>query len=70
MTWEVSVFSEMASAIGYDVETEDMIVTWRNGKRSAYHGVPEELAVEISKAPSVGTRLNQDIKPIYPHRYV
>lgn len=70
MAWEVSVFSEMAAAIGYDDETHDLIVTWKNGKRSAYNGVPEEIAVELSKAPSVGTMLNAEIKPHYPHRYV
>lgn len=68
--WEVGVYSSMASKVGYDPDTTDLIVTWTNGKRSAYHGVPEELALQLSKAPSVGTMINSDIKPYYPHRYV
>jgi hypothetical protein len=70
MSWEKAVFSSNVQAIGYDENTKDLIVTWKNGKRSAYNGVPEELADEVSRAPSVGTMLNSDIKPNYPHRYV
>jgi hypothetical protein len=70
MSWEKSVFSSNVQSIGYDDQTQDLIVTWKNGKRSAYAGVPEELADELSRAPSVGTMLNSDIKPNYEHRYV
>ena len=70
MSWEKSVFSSNVQSIGYDDQTKDLIVTWKNGKRSAYQGVPEELADEVSRAPSVGTMLNNEIKPNYGHRYV
>jgi hypothetical protein len=69
-SWEVGVYSSMVQSIGYNPETTDLIVTWTNGKRSAYHGVPEALAAELSKAPSVGTMINAEIKPVYPHRYI
>ena len=70
MTWEVPVYSEMAQAVGYDAETHDLIITWKNGKRSAYNGVPEDVALDLSKAPSVGSMINSTIKPNYPHRYI
>lgn len=68
--WERPVFSEMAQAVGYDDETQDLIVTWKNGRKSAYSGVPEEVALELSNAPSVGSMINNEIKNQYPHRYV
>ena len=70
MSWEKSVFSSNVQSVGYDEQTKDLIITWKNGKRSAYNGVPEELADELSRAPSVGTMLNSEIKPNYSHRYV
>ena len=42
----------------------------KNGKRCAYEGVPEDVAIELSKAPSVGQMLNSEIKGQYPFRYV
>lgn len=70
MSWEKSVFSSNVQSVGYDSETGDLLVTWNNGRRSAYSGVPEGVAIQLSKAPSVGTMLNTEIKPAYPHRYV
>lgn len=70
MPWERNVFSSNVQAVGYDDESEELLVTWKNGKVSAYQGVPEETADTLAKAPSVGTMLNMDIKGRYPHRYV
>lgn len=70
MSWTQEVFSSNVVSIGYDEDSKDMIVTWKNGKRSAYNGVPEEKALDVSKAASVGSTLNSDIKPYYPHRYI
>lgn len=68
--WMQQVYSSMAREIGYDADTKEMIVVWKNGRRSAYAGVPEELALQVSTAPSVGSMLNDEIKPYYQHRYV
>ena len=67
--WTKSVYSSMVSEVGYDPETKELSITWTRGKRSIYSGVPEELAVDLSNAASVGTMLNQEIKNFYPHRY-
>lgn len=69
-SWSVAVYSSNVSTIGYDADSEELLVTWNSGKRSAYANVPEALALELSKAPSVGQMLNQQIKPYYSHRYV
>ena len=70
MSWNKPVFSSMCTNVGYDPERKEMTVTFTNGKTVAYSGVPEELALELSVAPSVGTMLNEQIKGQYPFRYV
>ena len=70
MTWERQVFSTMVNAIGYEAESGEMIVTWKNGRQSSYSGVPEDVAMQAATAASVGQFLNSEIKPIYPHRYL
>lgn len=71
MSWEQAVFSEMVSTVGYDEDKQELIVTWRkSGKKSAYSGVPEETAVQLANAPSVGQMINSEIKNNFPHRYI
>ena len=69
--WSKSVYSSNASEIAYREEGNEMIVTWNKGSRkSVYSGVPEELALQVANAPSVGSILNTEIKPYFPHRYI
>jgi len=68
--WSKDVYSSNVSMISWQEEPPAMIVTWQKGKRSAYAGVPEDLAWDVANAPSVGTMLNTDIKNRYPHSYV
>lgn len=68
MSWQVPVFSSNVSEVGYD--EGDLIIVWHSGKVSAYSGVPEEVAYELSKTASVGQMLNSEIKPNYKHRYI
>lgn len=70
MAWTQSVFSYNVESIGYDEDSNSMLVTWKSGKVSAYEGVPEELAQQVANAPSVGSMLNSDIKNVFSHRYV
>jgi hypothetical protein len=70
MAWSKSVASSNVTEIGYDEDTHELLVTWKSGRVSAYAGVPEAIAEELSRAPSVGGMLNSDIKPHYSHRYV
>lgn len=68
--WTTAVYSSNVASIGYDKEKSELIVTWKSGRVSVYLGVPEDEAVEISKAPSVGNAVTTEIKPKYPHRYL
>lgn len=69
-SWEVSVFSSVCQSVGYDADSASLIVTWKNGRKSAYAGVSEDVAVSLSRAGSVGRMLNDEIKPFYEHRYI
>jgi hypothetical protein len=73
MSWSQNVFSSHVNTIAYDDSTGEMIVTWDNGRRSAYSNVSEEMAQQIANAPSVGSMLHSEIKSNpgrYPHRYI
>lgn len=67
--WEKPVFSSNVSQIAWREQGSELVVSWLKGKTSVYSGVPEELALQVANAPSVGSILNTDIKPYYSHRY-
>jgi len=70
MSWKQNVFSSHVEAVGFDDATGDLLISWKNGKTSAYAGVPEDLAQQVANAPSVGQMIHGLIKNNYPHRYV
>lgn len=68
--WMKQVYSSHVREVGYDPETQEMLVKWKNGKTSAYAGVSEDKAVEVATAPSVGGIIHSEIRDQYSHRYV
>ena len=72
MGWSKAVFSEMISEVGWDDQTEELLVTFKKkGRTAAYKGFDEGTAEELSRAPSVGTMFLSDIKPFASNfRYV
>lgn len=68
-TWSKDVYSSNVQTVAYDADTSDLYVTWAKGRTSVYSGVPAELADQVANAASVGSMLNAEIKPYYPHRY-
>ena len=68
VTWK-DVFSSHVGRVGYDDETGEMLVEWKSGKVSGYAGVSADMVDDIAKSYSVGDRLNNEIKPAFPHRY-
>lgn len=70
MSWSKQVYSSHVVSVGYNDETQEMEVEWTNGRVSAYSGVPEATAVELSNAPSVGGMLQSQIKGVFAHRYI
>lgn len=70
MSWSQAVYSSNVSEVGYDPDTGELLVTWsKSGKVSAYQGVPEDVALKLANAPSVGQMLDAEIKPYYSHSY-
>jgi len=68
--WSKDVISANVASVAYEEEGARLIVTWRKGaRRSVYEGVPEHLALQLAEAPSVGSMLNAEIKPVFPHHY-
>lgn len=70
MSWLQPVFSSQCTEVGLNSETGDLLITWKGGKKSAYSGVGEDLALQCANAASVGGFLNSEIKPNFSHRYV
>lgn len=71
-TWMKSVFSEMIAEVGWDDETQELLVKFlKGGKTAAYKGASEGLAEDLSRAASVGSMFLNEIRPFYQDwRYV
>ena len=68
--WQQSVYSEMVESVGYDSDTGEMTVAFIKGGEYVYEGVPEEVALDLANAASVGGMMNSDIKGRYPFRRI
>lgn len=67
-------FSDTVSAIGFDPETSELVVEWKDVKpgkpgRSIYVGVTPEVAQQVMNAPSVGSAIHNLVKSTSAHRY-
>lgn len=63
-----SVYSSRVDSIGF--ENGRLFVRWaKGGKTSVYEGVPEELADQVMRSPSIGSALRMSIENQYPHSY-
>lgn len=59
------VESSTLRSSGYDKETGDMHVTFRDGGRYVYHGVPENVHQSFQMASSKGGFLHSNVKNNY-----
>ena len=64
MPWMKPVLSEMIAEVGWDEETEELLVTFKKkGRTAAYKGFDEGTAELLSRAASVGSMFLSEIKP-------
>lgn len=64
MAWMKPVLSEMIAEVGWDDETEELLVTFKKkGRTAAYKGFDEGKAEQLRNAPSVGQIFLNEIKP-------
>jgi len=70
MAWERSVFSTMIQSVGHneDEESPEMTIVFAKGGTYVYEGVPEDVADQGSRAPSVGQWFLSEIKGRYQFR--
>jgi len=61
----VYVDSSNIEAIGYDENTQELHVQFRQGSSYVYRDVPRHLFDELMNAPSKGSFLNREIKGVY-----
>lgn len=59
------VESTNVASVGYDPSTMTLEVEFRNGSLYEYFDVPEREFQQLVSASSIGTYLNQNIKPFY-----
>lgn len=68
--WNKDVVSSNVANVAYQEEGNRLIITWNKGaRRSVYTPVPEDLALQVASAASVGSILNTEIKPFFEHHY-
>lgn len=65
-----SVYSSHITQIGYNSETQEMLVRYKNGKPSLYSEVTPEEYQGVAQSPSVGSAIHATIRGKRPHRYV
>jgi hypothetical protein len=64
MAWNKPVLSEMIAEVGWDDETQELLVTFlKKGRTAAYKGFEESDADRLSRAGSVGGMFLSEIKP-------
>ena len=70
MAWERPVFSTMIQSVGHneDEESPEMTIVFAKGGTYVYEGVPEDVADQGSRAPSVGQWFLSEIKGRYQFR--
>ncbi len=63
-----AVRSTNVAAVGYDSETREIYVEFRNGRVYVYGNASEATFEALLHAGSVGRYLNREIKPRHPCR--
>lgn len=66
ITWTATPQSSNVRRVGYDDETQDMIVEFANGGSYSYSGAGEAVAADLAADPSPGKYMARHIKGKYP----
>ena len=62
--------SSMLVAVGYDEETGEMRVIYKNGDTYRYLNVPKSIYTELLNAESKGAYMKTHVIDVFPHRRV
>ena len=71
MTVEMTpVASSNVQAVGYDVSTQSLHVSYLNNRTYVYSDVPQGVFEELLRAPSKGSYLNRAVKGTYNYHEI
>ncbi len=70
MVEHLSVSSSNISLLGYDSDQRQLHVTFKNGSRYTYDGVPQDEYEALLSVGSIGRHFTDNIKDSYPYRRV
>lgn len=61
----IPVTSTNVASVGYDSKSQTLEVEYQNSTIYQYYDVPETVYEELTKAQSVGSFLNAQVKPVF-----
>lgn len=64
------VFSSHINGVGYDIDSKELAVEFKDGRTAVYMDVPSDVAQMVVDAPSVGSALHRFIKGRFAFGYV
>ncbi len=66
ITWTATPQSSNVKRVGFDDETQDVIVEFANGNSYSYSGAGEAVAADLASNPSPGGFFSRHIRNKYP----
>ena len=64
------VLSSHVDKVGYDDETQELHVTYSNGKTAVFKEVDARTANSVMNSPSVGQSLHRSVRGRFDHEYI
>lgn len=66
--WQTTAHSSNVARVGYDPETQEMVVEFVNGGSYAYAGVDRGTATDLASDSSPGSFFARHVRNKYPTR--
>ena len=66
ITWTPTPQSSNVARVGFDDETQDIVVEFKNGGTYSYSGAGEAVAADMASDPSPGRYFARHVKNRYP----
>jgi len=57
--------SDSGWSAGYDKDSQELVITFPNGRSYSYSGVPPDIYEGLTKAKSAGKYFNEMIRGVY-----
>lgn len=70
MLYEKETNSSCFSKIAYNDETNELVLTFANGRTYAYEGVGKTIFENICKAKSPGSTFNREVRGLFSYKQI